>query len=385
MLNKVGQREQRRNFLAKMAARYGWEKGAEIGCLVGWTHFYLLDNVAGLSMYAVDSWKDHSGSCQYAKQIENRAEFYQKAGKYNDRCTILEMDSLEAAARVQDESLDFVFIDGDHTYEGCKRDILAWMPKIKRGGWITGHDYHEFPGVKQAVDELLSPVSCAADFTDEVWACRRGETDVTVVCIKHGDKYGSEYVNKLYRMVQRHIHMVSFDFVCITDNPQGIDSCISTLKPMSNKPGWWQKIDLFRAYLPGIITPKILFLDLDVLVMSCLDEMIESDKDFVICRDWPPELKPEDKGYNSSAFLLKVGARAKVWNDFGAEAMKMFGDQDWITSCLPGEATFPYDWTPSYKLRKLQNACPPEAKIVLFEGRPKPPECGGWVKENWGK
>jgi hypothetical protein len=40
-------------------------------------------------------------------------------------------------------------------YEDVKKDILAWYPKIKKGGFITGHDYTTFDGVKKAVDELI--------------------------------------------------------------------------------------------------------------------------------------------------------------------------------------------------------------------------------------
>lgn len=51
---------------------------------------------------------------------------------------------------------DFVFIDAAHDYESVKADIQAWMPKVKEGGILAGHDYCEaWPGVKKVVDELL--------------------------------------------------------------------------------------------------------------------------------------------------------------------------------------------------------------------------------------
>jgi hypothetical protein len=57
------------------------------------------------------------------------------------------------------EELDLVFIDADHTYEGCREDIEAWSSKLKRGGWIGGHDYGNswggHWGVKQAADEWV--------------------------------------------------------------------------------------------------------------------------------------------------------------------------------------------------------------------------------------
>ena len=64
--------------------------------------------------------------------------------------------SVPISAEFENESLDLVFIDGDHSYEGCKADIEAWLPKLRSGGVLAGHDYghKRFPGVKQAVDEM---------------------------------------------------------------------------------------------------------------------------------------------------------------------------------------------------------------------------------------
>lgn len=68
-------------------------------------------------------------------------------------------DSSETAQGYDDKSLDFVFIDADHAYENVKRDINAWLPKIKSGGILAGHDYiSTHSGVKRAVDELFKDV-----------------------------------------------------------------------------------------------------------------------------------------------------------------------------------------------------------------------------------
>lgn len=65
------------------------------------------------------------------------------------------------AGAIPDESVDFCFIDADHSKEGCLRDIRAWLPKIKRGpdAWIGGHDYNVSWsgawGVREAVLEVF--------------------------------------------------------------------------------------------------------------------------------------------------------------------------------------------------------------------------------------
>lgn len=65
------------------------------------------------------------------------------------------MDSLSAASTYKNGSLDFVFIDAAHDYENVKADIQAWLPKVKAGGYLAGHDYPTWPGVTQAVNEIF--------------------------------------------------------------------------------------------------------------------------------------------------------------------------------------------------------------------------------------
>jgi predicted O-methyltransferase YrrM len=66
------------------------------------------------------------------------------------------MKSVDAAKIVRND-LAAVFIDGDHEYDGVKEDIEAWMPKVRKGGILAGHDYQSgsFPGVDKAVQEVL--------------------------------------------------------------------------------------------------------------------------------------------------------------------------------------------------------------------------------------
>jgi len=68
---------------------------------------------------------------------------------------VIALPSTDAIGLYADESISFLFIDANHDYEHVKEDIKMWLPKIKAGGVIAGHDYTNFPGVKKAVDELL--------------------------------------------------------------------------------------------------------------------------------------------------------------------------------------------------------------------------------------
>lgn len=67
---------------------------------------------------------------------------------------IIRLMSLPAASMIPDASLDFVYIDGNHSYESVRDDLTAWLPKVAAGGFIGGHDCEQ-KQVRQAVDEVL--------------------------------------------------------------------------------------------------------------------------------------------------------------------------------------------------------------------------------------
>jgi len=162
--------------------------GAEVGVFTGALSTLLLRK-EDLTLYMVDSWKGHDPDSKYAEtdfhgrlsQMEQDAyHLYTKDATSfaGERAKIIRKDSLEAAKDFEDGSLDFVFIDADHTYEGVKADIRAWLPKVKEGGWISGHDFEnpDFPawGVSQAVGELCIENGLKLE-TDKnyTWFCRK--------------------------------------------------------------------------------------------------------------------------------------------------------------------------------------------------------------------
>jgi predicted O-methyltransferase YrrM len=72
---------------------------------------------------------------------------------------IIRGHSQDVVSKYQDETIDFCFIDGSHEYEDVKKDIMAYLPKVKKGGILAGHDYDAiWNGVIQAVDEILVKV-----------------------------------------------------------------------------------------------------------------------------------------------------------------------------------------------------------------------------------
>lgn len=92
---------------------------------------------------------------------------------FGDRVRILRRMSLVAASDIANGSCDAVFIDADHSREAVVADIHAWLPKVRPGGWIGGHDYDHprFPGVKAAVQAAFAHVESGHDWT---WFSRVG-------------------------------------------------------------------------------------------------------------------------------------------------------------------------------------------------------------------
>jgi hypothetical protein len=89
-----------------------------------------------------------------------------------EKLHFIQGDSAGAAARFPDESFDLVFIDADHTEQGVRRDLAAWLPKVKRAGVISGHDYtgDRHPGVRRAVDAVFARHRHKVEIeADKVW------------------------------------------------------------------------------------------------------------------------------------------------------------------------------------------------------------------------
>ena len=144
--------------------------GVELGVFTGALSARLLMR-KDIVLYMVDSWKQH-GEGDYAESGDFHASLsQQQQDGFHDaavnetefatgRRVIVRSDTVEAAKWMQDESFDFVFIDADHSYNGCRNDIEAWYPKVKKGGWLCGHDYKnvDYPcfGVEKAVDEFIA-------------------------------------------------------------------------------------------------------------------------------------------------------------------------------------------------------------------------------------
>lgn len=161
-----------RAVIIDLVKQHGWTKGAEIGVLRGKTLFSVLDACPDLSMIGVDQWlklplreDDCAETYQQFDMAGLERDVTRRAKGYGSRCTILKGDTVAMAKRVERGSLDFIFLDADHTEAGLRRDVKAWASKVRRGGMILGHDVH-WPTVRTVIDEKYPGWT---DYGEAVW------------------------------------------------------------------------------------------------------------------------------------------------------------------------------------------------------------------------
>lgn len=151
--------------------------GAEIGVFAGQMSAALLER-PDLTLLMVDSWEGDGAAYRgdsgdfHASLSQQNQDDYRKAAEErtafaSSRRRVMAMRSERAAAIVADRSLDFVFIDADHGYDGCLVDLRAWYPKVKPRGIFSGHDYEnvDYPkfGVTRAVKEFAVEKGLSVD------------------------------------------------------------------------------------------------------------------------------------------------------------------------------------------------------------------------------
>lgn len=149
------------------------EVGSLWGSSAAWMASFIRESGKNIKFYVVDYFdlrgitdgKWSQEDLDYVRYLGNITEdedvcyesFWNVLSKLGlrDYVTPIKMASNKAVNLFADNSIDFLFIDADHSYEGVKRDIQMWIPKVRSGGVIAGHDY-DWEGVKKAVDELFA-------------------------------------------------------------------------------------------------------------------------------------------------------------------------------------------------------------------------------------
>lgn len=140
-------------------------KLVELGPWLGLSTVFLAQSLkksgkTDATLYAIDTWKGSKNEqAMFDAALANYPnggadQFWKSMIKYDvsDIVVMVGMDSVQAATKFDDQSIDFVFFDTEHTREHLSRELLAWLPKMKPGIFFGGHDI-AIPGVHQAVSE----------------------------------------------------------------------------------------------------------------------------------------------------------------------------------------------------------------------------------------
>lgn len=148
-----GWRKSTRKDLAKLLHELEYETGVEVGVDKGVHAREMLDNAPNIKLTLVDPWEAYDRRSTAREEIHYQSCLGRLA-PYSDRIEYMKMGSMQAAEKIPDASLDFVYIDARHQFDYVMLDLIMWAPKIKPGGMISGHDYFTFyqSGVVPAVN-----------------------------------------------------------------------------------------------------------------------------------------------------------------------------------------------------------------------------------------
>ena len=223
---------------------------------------------------------------------------------------------------------------------------------------------------------------------------------VNIICMKWGDKYGPDYVNKLYNMVSKNLTK-KFRFICFTENEKGLNNRIETfplpsIKMPKNKPErGWRKLSILQKNLNGL-KGTCLFLDLDIVIVDNIDPIFELSGEFFIAFD---RRKKNSSIGNSSVFRFEAGAHHDIYENFNNNSSTILSifrnEQAYLSDMIVKKGIFHYwpeDWCPSFKYHCVPNfplnyflspKIPMGAKIILFHGLPEPTEAAEGKSGKW--
>ena len=223
----------------------------------------------------------------------------------------------------------------------------------------------------------------------------------TVVCMRWGDRFPVDYVNRLFRGVMRNVARPT-RFIVFTDDPFGLDEgvearAIPPIKlPETGLGGSpWRKLALWSPQIG--LEGDVLFLDLDVVVVGGLDPFFDYEPGkLAIVRDW----NAGETG-NSSVMRFPAGGAPHLVARFEADPLekRRLHSNEQVYLCRESGlplAFWPREWAPGFKAMMLPRfpfnlianvTLPEEARVVVFTGHPRPHEAlrGEWPARGWKK
>lgn len=149
--------------------------GIEIGTCRAESTAYLLEKCPNIQrIFTIDpyqAYQDWNGEI-----TQDDVDRFMDAAKknlepYGDRARMIRETSTQAVSNFTDTLVDFIFVDGDHSYEATLADCEAYYPFLKPGGFFCGHDYSSIDAVYRAVNDfrdnnkITSPINLSTNST----------------------------------------------------------------------------------------------------------------------------------------------------------------------------------------------------------------------------
>ena len=215
-------------------------KGAEVGVQAGEYSRTIRSTWEGEELYLIDWWRYSPNYKDIANAPdEKQKELYLSVVKkfMDDHSVhIIRKESIEASKQFSDEYFDWIYLDADHSYEGCLNDLKAWYPKLKKGGIFAGHDYFDGTftggifGVKSAVDSFISDKEVNLYTTEEntvrSWYFIKPGSNLPETVLKSNDDNEGQINSDLQKlqMVLNEILESSFELFGLKHFDEAIDA-----------------------------------------------------------------------------------------------------------------------------------------------------------------
>lgn len=159
------------------------EMGVEVGVAFGANMKNILDNTNIKKLFGVDPYQEETWDLQGYINVKSEYgsfdSLYEHVEEllipYGERSKLIRMTSEQASKKFKDNSLDFVFIDGDHN--DIETDVLCWEPKVKDGGFLIGHDWKHpcYGNITQFLtDYYHEDVLVGVDPPVSIWYVQKG-------------------------------------------------------------------------------------------------------------------------------------------------------------------------------------------------------------------
>jgi hypothetical protein len=227
--------------------------------------------------------------------------------------------------------------------------------------------------------------------------------------VERGIEYNAEYVNKLYRSIERN-YTLPHNFICVTDDPKGIECDTYPLWDWGREYGrCFTRLKMFDPAMRQVFGKRVICIDLDTVITGNLNKIFSHKEDFIIHTYYPDSHNYQQK-YNGSLFMMDIGSRPEVYTKFtgwkSIEAVKkaqnekkvLGSDQGWINYILGNnEARFGEEdgiyhlrniMRPNKSTGRVSGQLPDNACMVMFSGNQDPSmpmyvNKLDWVKKNW--